>query len=613
MPDKYGITTKDIIYSCPDKITPPGNKPPIDIIGFDTEADREGRCFMIATSEGDYFDYRDFPHCLFSRKYRNKKFVTYNLSYDETALLQFLPEGELRELWESGTVEYDGYKVRSIPKKMLRITRKNNGISFYDMLNFYGGSLNYNAKRYLNTQKIDVDPLYFNPLFIRKYWNLIGKYCVYDSVIVRELGKYIINMFVELGINPNKLYSTAYVSWQWFHRQCGVITVKDIWEHDREVLDFAMQSYNGGKFEVTAKGTGEMWEYDIVSAYPAQIRELKDISAARIVKDKKYRKAADYGFLKCRMNIPPQLPSPVAIRYGQVNTYPVGQIGKVITKAEYEYLIAQGADIDIIEAYWLYCGTDRRPFKDAIDHLVQEKQKSKEAGNDLRYHTTKILMNSFYGKFVQLIPQGKYYRAGMNWNPIYGSVITSNVRILISSLQLRFPEIIAVHTDSVIATQKLPFPTVGELGSLIYEVSGYGTLLGCGIYQIADKVRWRGFPLRKVSAEAAAEMQAAAGQDSVVIREGLHELFAYDTPTVKIFQQRPFSWREVAFHRWPSSLLNRFQDASKEVHVQFDKKRIWIDDYTSFSDIPTRNIVSFPHFGLNLRLDRFGDFVYEII
>lgn len=596
--DKYGITTDDIIYRCPRFTSTPKQKPRLEVLGIDTEADRDGNPFMVGISDGNYFDIRDWPNCMFGRKYCDKKYVAYNLSYDESALLKMLPKTTLTELWQTGKTEFNNFEYKCIPKKMLQIKMKHRRITIYDMLNFYGGSLNFNANKYLGKSKRDIDPKIFYPPVIRRYWDLIGKYCAYDALLVKQLADYLLDMFEQLGITPQKLFSVAYVSYQYFRTHCKYVTVRRYWDKYRDVLNYAMLSYNGGKFEVTQKCAKHLYEYDIISAYPYEIANLIDISFARVTHDKQYRKSAIYGFLKVHMKIPPELPSPIALRYGSVNVYPVGEIVKHITKSEYEYLTANGADVTIIDAYWLFSDQRFKPYRKQIDEIMKMKNDAKQTDDKLRYHTVKILMNSLYGKFVQLVQQGDKWKAGMNWNPIYGAVITANCRVKISELQLKYPDIVAVHTDSVISRSRLPFGTDGKLGDMIYETDGEGVILGSGIYQIGDKIRFRGFNVSKNYEKRPQAPQDIKTDHELVYTYDLFSLFQYNSESIKIFAERPLSWREVTFHGWDSQLINKFTDVSKNVNVRFDKKRIWLNDYRSFAEIPTRDVYSTPHIGL---------------
>ncbi|GAG31173.1 unnamed protein product, partial [marine sediment metagenome] len=246
----------------------------------------------------------EFPDCLFTRRYRGKKFVAYNLGYDEGALLQNLSMSSLRVLRETGKVEHNGYKYSIISKKCLSIRRNNYTLHIFDVYNFYTGSLEYNAKKYLGESKIEMETKSFTPSYVRKSWGKVAEYCVKDAVLVKRLADKLIGIFEKYGVHPRKLYSTAYISYQYFKSHCKYVTVKRYWDDDKRVLQYALRAYNGGKFEVTTKGRGYFYEYDIISAYPQEIRNLVDIDHARVVLSGKYRKFAQYGFIRCKLKIP---------------------------------------------------------------------------------------------------------------------------------------------------------------------------------------------------------------------------------------------------------------------------------------------------------------------
>ena len=548
------------------------NTTTLELVGLDTEAYTTGECFMIATSEGDVWHAADWPRCVFTRKYRRKKFACWNLKYDEGALLQFLPEDCLHELWEKGKTDYDGWKVRSIPQKMLSISRSGNAVTLYDMYQFYGMSLDAAAKKYLGESKIDIDTKRFTPEIVDARWDEIANYCVRDAELAARLSQKMVGVFLKFDIYPSKLYSTAYVSFQYFKSHTKYPTVKNLWDDNKSVLGYAMNAYRGGKFEVTRKGGGFYYEYDIVSAYPNEIKELVDISHARIIYSKQYRKNAVYGFLHVKAQIPNDIYSPLAIKRGALSVYPVGLVDTWCTKEEYEYLLRQNIDVEILEAAWLHIDRRTKPFKDEIERLVLLKQQYKGENTQLEYHTVKILLNSLYGKMVQLINARTFWRASSCWNPIYAAVITANVRIRISEMQQLYDSVVAVHTDSVISTAPLPLELSKSLGGWMLEDQGDGVIIGSGVYQIADKVRFRGF-----------------GRDM-----NLMELCTRHRKTVDIPTVRAVTWRECAFHKWEKIRINRFEDTPKKLRCDFDCKRLWLGDYKRFDEILKRNVQSLP-------------------
>jgi hypothetical protein len=566
------LSISNIRYRCPRYIKNTYKRNSIDVIGIDTEAYDNGECFLICTSNWHIWTMEEFPHCLFSREYRGKNFVAYNLKYDEGALIQFLPLDNLRELREEGVTKWTDYIVSLIPRKCLSIRKGKNTATFYDMYNFYTGSLDYNAKKYLGEQKNEIETKSFSKAYVESHYATICAYCIQDAILVQKLGKLLIRKFEDFGVYPRKLYSTAYISYQYFRQNCNYVTVQRFWEEDKKLLDFSLKAYNGGKFEVTEKGCGYYYEYDIVSAYPYEIANLIDIKNARIVWSKQYRRYAKYGFIHVRMKIPSTTYSPVAIQTQNVNIYPVGEVEKVITKTEYDYLVSYGVDITIIDAVWLHIDSVTFPYRDEIEKLTALKHQFKREHNDLDYHTIKIIMNSLYGKFCQLIEKDTYIQASACWNPIYAAVITANVRTRVTELQQIHPEIIAVHTDSVISTNEIDFGQPDELGNMIYELEGEGVIIGSGLYQIGDKNKTRGFHL-----------------DNDLLQK-------IDTASkyIRIEDIKANTWREVVFHNWNIDRINRFETVTKKIAVDFDHKRYWINDYTKFSDMAKRKVKSLP-------------------
>lgn len=569
---KNHVRISDVVYNYTHINNSRKKTTSIKVIGIDTEADDKGRCFLIATSEFDFWEPHETFTKFFSRRYRGCNFVSYNLKYDEGAILQVLDMESLEELRIEGKCEFEGYVIKSIPSKMLSVRRGKNTVHIYDMYNFYGGSLNYNAKKYLGEEKEDIDTKTFTSDIIKRRYCEIAWYCIKDAVLVEKLGNLIISKFEKFGVYPQKLYSTAYISYQYFQKSCNYITVKRFWEEDKKLIQYAMYSYNGGKFEVTEKGTGHYYEYDIVSAYPYEIANLIDISNSRVVWSNKYRRFATYGFIYCKMKIPDNVYSPVPIKYGTVNIYPTGEIETYITKSEYEYLINQGVDITIINAVWMHIDKKIYPYKKEIEKLVRMKQNIDKEKDALDYHTIKIFLNSLYGKMVQLIKMKKNYIASNCWNPIYASIITANCRLKVTSMQQMFPDIIAVHTDSLISKSELPIECGRNLGQWDFEVSGQGYIVGSGIYQIGDKTKFRGFRMKN----------------------SLIELMNCRKKYIELESVRPYTWKEVVFHNWEKEMINRFSKVEKKLNINFDKKRIWLNDYKYFNEIFLRNVESLP-------------------
>lgn len=544
----------------------------IQPIGLDTEAYTDGRCFMICTSEGDVWTLRDIPAAFFSRDYRGRSFVCYNLKYDMGALLQVLPKRALQELREEGTVTHAGYQWTTLGNRALTIRRGKNSIHIYDVWPFFQTSLDKAARVFLGRGKMDQDVSEYTRPFVRRNRATIIDYCRRDAELARDLISVFLRTVEGFGVFPRKLYSPAHVSWTYFRTHCPYIHVKRFWALERDVLRYACAAYNGGKFEVTRKGPGSYHEYDISSAYPYEISNLIDIRAAKVDRSKAYRKDAAYSFYEVSAEIPMTLHSPVVVKHGPVCRFPVGSIRRVITKGEMEYLRRHKVKLRIHSAIHLMVDKIEHPYRAEIQRLTELKARYKREGDLLRYQTVKLFLNSFYGKMVQLIEKKGQLHAGAAWNPIYGAEITARCRIRVTELQQSYPEICAVHTDSILSTVPIDLPASGALGEWEHSVSGDGIILGTGIYQVGAKSRFRGFPTRRP----------------------LLDLIPQRGVFLNASRWTAASWREVAFRDLSTREINRFEERERKLRLSFDQKRLWLDDWKDFSEVRERQVESLP-------------------
>jgi len=534
------------------------------VIGIDSEAYTDGKPFMFCTSVGDVLTLKDIPHVFFSRKYRNKHFVVHNLKYDSGALIYNLPTWKKEILWLEGKVKHCGYTYKYIPHKLLRISKGKNSVSVWDILPFFSMSLNDASERYLNDKKIDLDTSLFTRKYVRKHWDTIALYCLKDAKLTYKLGMFLLNKLHEFGIRPNNLYSPASVSFMYFKRNSKVVDVYRYWKYYKELLRYACLSYRGGKFDIIARGKFTGYLYDINSAYPYEVSRLVDISNGIVYHTKNYRKDCIYGFLHVWINTDKLMYHPVSIKDNNVNIYPVGQFEAYITKDEYDWMIKHGARVRIIDGWWIKVNKVRYPYRDIIRKLYRLKSYYKDK-DDMMYKLVKLMLNSFYGKMVQLTPDHKgNLIAGQGWNIIYGAVISARVRIKMSELQLRLHKnCIAVHTDSIITLKRLPDKYIGNrIGQFSLKLKGDGVMLLCGTYQIGNKSAFRGFVLNH-------------GDSWIKI------LKRYPHAKYIAFKDKiVLSWINALHLKRPGE-INKFIKVKKKLDINSDTKRLWLKDTDS--------------------------------
>ena len=539
------------------------------LYGFDTEATPTGKCFMAAVSTGDgtravLTPDQILPY-LFRRELRGRVGVAFNLRYDATAILQGLTLSELRILRATGSVKSGVYTFKVVADKAFTVRKGRESRTIYDLFSFFGTSLAAAAAELLGAEdkKRVIDVEKFTPRYIEKHWRFIADYCWQDSELV-------------------KLYSSAYVAYDACRRACDYQSVFEYWNTRKPVLSAAMASFHGGKFEVTSKGPYQMlYDIDINSAYPAVMATLPSINrGCDVVFSDRYVPDSSLALIKARVFVPPGFAHTIPVANGRgVQTYPCGDLGEVVlTLPEYLYLTSSGvATVDLLYGWW--CVTDpaiEKPYKRFIEGLYKLKR---TASSPLHRKVAKTLANALYGKQVQLIRKDGRYIAGSNWNPIYGAHVTGSVRVEMARLQNDYPSVVAVHTDSVLSTEPLPIPMSQELGRFKEEAAGSGYIVASGVYSITGGEGTKRVALR--------------GFRSRLDIEGLARLGG-SRDTVSIETKRPYTWREVAARGLNTDLLNRFHHETKEISCRQDSKRLWLDDWTSWQQVPQRQVESLP-------------------
>jgi hypothetical protein len=537
-----------------------------NIFGIDSEALTTGEPFILCTSEGDTFDPKEVPACFFKTpKYHNANFTIYNMKYDSGAILYHLPRPVMHELWANGEVDHDNYTYSYIPHKLLRIRKGKIVINFWDISQFFKMSLDKAGKTYLSRGKIDIATKSFTPVYVKRFKKSIIKYCIADALLTKDLALYFIEKMKTFDISIDALYSCASISLRYFNIKTKINTV---WKHynvNPLMLQMACDAYEGGKFEMTARGAfSTVYEYDISSAYPYEIMNLCSIEHAEIHYSSTYSPDALYGFYRVWIDNSQSKHLPCGMKLGNVRIYPSGQYYLTITKEEYEYITNELClPVHIFKGVNIYVKRKVRPYKKPIEELFSIKTEYK--GKDkMIYNGSKTIMNSYYGKTCQCIEQpGGDIIAGVAWNPVHASVITANTRIKVARMQnLLQEDCYAVHTDSIMVSKELPRSLIQTgLGEFEYVEKGPAVLIACGQYQIDGEHEL--LTGRK-------GIKFNPGDDwRIILKKNLNR------SVIKYKQLHVESWVESMAKNHAQSKINVFNTDIKKIDLNADTKRIW--------------------------------------
>ncbi len=553
--------------------------------GYDTETDSHGNLLVVA-NETRALGNRPYLSEILDFLFQPDDLPVigwfFNIRFDVDAI--FKPVVDKLNLVEGGwELEYMNYKIRYYDGKFLRLAKGHKTIYYFDVSNFLDGSLETLAQKYLHTSKKDdkIEDKSHMEIYYDSDPEMVEEYCRYDAYITQQLALWLYDSVESMSqrvlgfrASPAKWYSKASIA---------EFIIKHAIDHKYlkpdvplKAIEYAYRSYKGGMFELYVKGKVEdATTIDINSAYPTQIRELIDVNNGEWRHVDYFDPRAYYGFYRTRANYNGFMPARASD----------GRIYYPHTYDRYEYYATQqeiekfGIDnFEVLDGWVYYPDEQVKPFKNLIDKLYQIKKESK--GKDpTMYWLVKVIINSIYGKFVQT----RGGKVGDLFNPIWGSVITTNTRLQIYDLAQKFDEVYSIDTDSItgrISDERLAeIPLDDELGHYSVKERNVSKILVMnGISMVKENDEFKILNSRGFSRGQITEFKIVDNKIIVNVR-------------------RPVHLRE-ALRQGIIDKINQFNIMEKSINLD-EAKRIFTESF-SFD----RKIESFPY-----NDELFGDWI----
>lgn len=503
-----------------------------DNLSFDTET-IDGRCFLIADSNGVSANEKDFKNLkgllefLNKKEYRSTNNWFYNLGYDTNAILKFLSVEDRKFIAGTNYIDYDKYHIEIIPEKELKIsilkdTKLIHTTTFYDLAQFY----NFKTLKVL-AQTTPYDKVYvadISAINSRKYYNdkeyneLINQRCIVDCKITNEKANEFtknINKIVMLnGYKSKASIARKYVLENLSH---------DLKMPAIQVIDSALKAYHAGHIETCRLGLFKnIHNYDIKSAYPSFIAELYETNG-EYVHSKEYEPDSAYSFYEITVDYDNDHLSPLWYLKNNRNYHATGKFSLWVTQSEIEYLMNEGYDTKITDAYHIMKDAyTEQPFYNIIHDLYNKRLEAKDASDEIEL-VYKIILNSIYGVTLNAVHKKiladyetdlyevrdgqlyffeSQYKATNMYNPVYGADITARTRSQIfNDFGKHADKIAYINTDGVYLETKVGVPISKRLGEYGYKKMEQIMFMGSGRYFLweDDKVddgesRFRGIP-----------------------------------------------------------------------------------------------------------------------
>lgn len=612
-------------------------RPSLEVVGFDSETTTDGDIFLLADSFGEYIwkpTLRDCLDFLFLRSHHQKLNLFYNLEFDVRGIIKMLRETRQKILVAEGKLEvnlpYRGrnhpvvYNLRYCKDRMYVVKGKTGTVPFFDLAQFFSHrSLANAAKTFVSDYKEPVTDYDFTPESVEERKDEILKYCLKDCELVRKLGELTKEKFESLGIYESKYISPAFLSERFFNKRCYVPRTVDLIKRKRIVreqntnpVEYAFRAYAGGWIEIQKRGHFEkLYHYDINSAYPFVMGHLVDPNLGSWVYSKEWLKGSTYAFVRCSvcvdptvlgMNWPPLLHiSPISYLFPSkgmyFRVYPVGAWECYLSKSEYLFVRDHLGHVEIIDGWFFFSDPDvPRPLRDQIEKLYRRKHDlKKEIEKDpkalVEYQSVKLLLNSLYGKTIQRVPVKRldltgnilidHFKTGNFFNPIWASVITSEVRLKIAEGLLQNPySCAAITTDGVLTTEPLKLDFGDALGSWSQEPPGETVIVLPGAYGIKGQR-----PENKVRGFAGIFKDHKAKDWFDYLSRHKKESF------IEVVDRRPVSLMEAFLQteRFGIHDINRFVEFRRKYNLR-EWRRHWKGDVTTCGDLLDQSLTSCP-------------------
>jgi len=552
------------------------------IYALDTETDK-GDIFLIADSDGEILDKITPESCLkflFSRKFQGSWNFFYYLTYDAEVILKLVVGENLNSYKTTGNLsfEYDNFKLDYIPDKRLTIRKGHHSSVFFDIKQYYVGTL---ADAYQNNiGPLPIDYLQmkekrssFSKRSYRRNPNKVRKYCIDDCIYTKQLAEHWIKLFHEaFSFYPARWISSGYLAEKvLINNQVNIPKFDSI---DYSINDLAYRAYFGGRIEIFKRGfIGHANIYDINSAYPYSLSQIPDFTNGEWIQNNKIQSDAKLGFFKILADIPDDEFIPPFPFRSDINLM-IFPTGKFVTYCTLDELLAcdNCSWYKILDSYQFIPDKLVYPFRDFIETMYQKRMELKQRKDPLQL-PIKIILNSMYGKTGQTV-RG---RIGNLFHPVVFATITGKTRAKLYEFVRKMGierEVVNMHTDSICTTVDLDNDS-DELGEFSFDNSAEDTfVLQNGINRFNGEWKKRGIGKlgsKKIEDMKTYEKNGRLYSKFKIIRAG---------------RLRASIWQNAI------SDIGKFKVIEREVNLNADRKRFWLgtikstDDKTMNESIP---------------------------
>lgn len=416
-------------------------------------------------------------------------YVGFGLSYDTNMWIRGLPRKTLDQLLDKGYAFWKSYRLRWIERKLFTVRRGNRSTTVYDVLANWqvtfvkaceswgiGTSIELDLVRRMKEQRGSFDGVSDD---------LISDYCYLECDLLRQLCRKLFDAILQTPYKPQAVYGPGALA-------AAAMRYHGVSKYMAELPDniefLTHKAYFGGRFDCSMFGWfSDVWQYDIKSAYPDQIRSLPCLACATwkpVKRGRKRLKPARFGLYHVEWHLSPDTvwpPFPHRDSHGNVY-YPYEGAGWYHGD-EINAAIELYGDktINVTSGYDLVSECDHKPFA-FVDELFEIRK-------GLPYDqgvVFKLILNSIYGKLAQQVGS-KGDRKPRFQCFYWAGAITAGTRAkILRNLKQSPGEVIGIATDSLVSLRRLDVDYGAELGQWDAKQLARYAQISNGVYNATD-------------------------------------------------------------------------------------------------------------------------------
>lgn len=454
------------------------------------------------------------------RKYPSAIHVGFAFGYDTEMILRDLSIRHLKILRARGHVRWHGYRIEYRKSKWLQVTHNTKDekltIRIWDVWSFFATSFAKAVREYLD----DVTDEVMERIDKGKASRGQFTYAQLDSHIIpyweeeNRLGVRLMDSLRE------RLYGADLPIRQW-HGPGAIATFAmrknnvqlAMSEVPDEVSTASQFAYAGGRFELFKVGwhKGNVYAYDIRSAYPAAIADLPNLAHGQWRYVESPTTIERFGVYHIRFTCPELFsakPMPYFYRDERHAIHYPNIVQGWYWSPEAHVSKYLGNQAEILEGWVFDHDPSDKPLS-WIREVYATRAQWKRDGNPSQI-ALKLLMNSMYGKFAQRVGWERF-DGPPRWHQLeWAGWVTSRTRAMLFRAMAEAHgkhALLGVETDGIFSSQPLSLDVGPDLGQ--WEVSEYESMLylQSGFYfkKTGDgwESKYRGFDKGTISSDDA--------------------------------------------------------------------------------------------------------------